>query len=70
MVNLLMSTEISITEAAKIIGCNHSLIYFKIKKGEFPPYHVIAGRKIFNLLLIEEYARNNPLRKDKRRVVN
>lgn len=68
--NYYMDTQIGIVEAAKIIGCNHSLIYFKIKKGEFPPYEIIAGRKIFYQGDIEEYAKNHFLRKDKRRKID
>ena len=62
-----MDNWLSIAKVAEILGCDHSLIHYKMKNDNFPLPDKRCGINYFKRDEIEEYAKNYPLRKDKRR---
>ena len=57
-----MDDLVGISEAAKVLGCHHTLIYYRIKQADFPASVIVAGRTLFHRADIEKYAKKRPLR--------
>ena len=61
-----MSERVSITESARILGCDHSLIYYRIENKLLPEPELIGGRKFFKKSIIEKHKEKYPVRKNKK----
>ena len=62
-----MQEMITVSQAARVMGCSHSLIYSKLEKDkDFPEPQIVAGLKLFDKDAIESYAKNKPIQKYKR----